>query len=97
MRLVHDDGKPFVATGWFAGGYVTCWIGFSVIATFVQWALDRALLLTPMMASASQPLGGIVLICVGLYQWTPLKNACLTQCQSPLFLFNGTGAFVRTR
>jgi predicted metal-binding membrane protein len=48
-----------------------------------------------MMASTSQLLGGIVLICVGLYQWTPLKSACLAQCQSPLFFIQQHGGFRR--
>jgi predicted metal-binding membrane protein len=37
-----------------------------------------------MMGSAAPQLGGIVLIAAGVYQWTPLKNACLSHCRSPL-------------
>jgi predicted metal-binding membrane protein len=29
-------------------------------------------------------LAGIILIAAGLYQWTPLKQACLRRCRSPL-------------
>ena len=29
----------------------------------------------------------------GLYQWTPLKNACLSQCQSPLIFIARHGGF----
>jgi hypothetical protein len=42
-----------------------------------QWALTRLALLTPMMATSSAVLGGILLIAVGLYQWTPLGWARL--------------------
>jgi predicted metal-binding membrane protein len=28
--------------------------------------------------------GGLLLLAAGAYQFTPLKNACLAQCQSPL-------------
>ena len=28
--------------------------------------------------------GGVILLLAGAYQWLPLKNACLTQCRSPL-------------
>jgi predicted metal-binding membrane protein len=83
-RQAAMDGKPFAATAWFAGGYLLAWTGFSLGATSAQWALERASLLTPMMASASNILGGVVLIIAGLYQWTPLKEACLSNCQSPL-------------
>jgi len=30
-----------------------------------------------MMGSATPLIGGVVLIVTGVYQWTPLKNACL--------------------
>ena len=42
-----------------------------------QWAIERAALLDSEMASASNMLGGIVLIAAGVYQWTPLKDVCL--------------------
>ena len=60
------------------------WAAFSLLATTPQWALDRALLLSPVMATTSVALAGLVLIAAGLYQWTPLKQACLRQCRSPL-------------
>ena len=37
-----------------------------------------------MMMSTSPVLGGILLIAAGLFQWTPLKYACLSRCRSPL-------------
>jgi len=86
-------GKPFAATTWFVGGYLLAWIAFSLAATSAQWALERAALLTPMMTSASNILGGIVLIIAGLYQWTPLKEACLFQCQTPLAFILRHGGF----
>ena len=57
---------------------------FSVAATLLQWSLARAALLSPMMVSASPWLGGAILITAGVYQWTPLKNVCITHCRSPL-------------
>jgi predicted metal-binding membrane protein len=87
------DGKPFGATAWFVGGYLMGWIAFSLAATSAQWALERAALLTPMMVSASNTLGGVVLIVAGLYQWTPLKEACLFYCQAPLTFLLRYGGF----
>jgi predicted metal-binding membrane protein len=87
------DGRPFAATAWFAGGYLLAWTAFSLAATSAQWALERATLLTPMMVSASNILGGVVLIVAGLYQWTPLKEACLSHCQAPLTFILGHGGF----
>jgi predicted metal-binding membrane protein len=92
-RQAATDGKPFAATAWFATGYFLAWIGFSCAATSTQWALERATLLTPMMASASYILGGVLLIVVGLYQWTPLKEACLSNCQAPFAFILRHGGF----
>jgi predicted metal-binding membrane protein len=83
-RQASARGKPLAATGWFATGYLLIWVGFALVATTAQWALDRTALLDLKMASANQVFGGIVLIAAGIYQWTPLKDICLAQCQSPL-------------
>ena len=45
------------------------------------------------MAAASGILSGIVLILAGLYQWTPLKDACLRQCRTPLQFIQQYGGF----
>jgi predicted metal-binding membrane protein len=65
-------------------GYLAVWSLFSVGAVVLQFLLERAALLSPMMESTSIVLAGAILIMAGLYQWTPLKSSCLTQCQSPL-------------
>jgi predicted metal-binding membrane protein len=92
-RQAQAGGKPFAATGWFAAGYFLVWTGFSLAATTVQWRFERSALLDSQMASVSNVLGGIVLILAGLYQWTPLKDACLAQCQTPLGFLMRHGGF----
>jgi predicted metal-binding membrane protein len=94
-RQAKTDGKPFAATGWFAAGYLLTWISFALVATVAQWALEQYALLTPMMESASHFFGGIVLIAAGLYQWTPFKDVCLRQCQSPWLFIQNRGGFRR--
>jgi predicted metal-binding membrane protein len=86
-------GKPFAATGWFAAGYLLAWAGFSLAATLVQWVLERQALLDARMASGNVLLGALVLIAAGIYQWTPIKNACLAQCQSPFRFLMSHGGF----
>jgi predicted metal-binding membrane protein len=86
-------GKPFAATGWFVAGYLLAWAGFSLAATLVQWVLEREALLDTRMASANVLLGAAVLIAAGVYQWTPIKNACLAQCQSPFRFLMSHGGF----
>ena len=86
-------GKPLAATGWFAAGYFLAWAGFSLGATVVQWMLERRALLDARMTSANVLLGAVVLIAAGIYQWTPLKSACLAHCQSPMRFLMAHGGF----
>lgn len=68
----------------FSGGYIAVWTLFSIGATLMQWGLQSAALLSPMMVSSSVGLGAALLIAAGIYQFTPLKDACLKHCQSPI-------------
>lgn len=90
------EGRPFPSVAWFAGGYFLAWIAFSLVATSLQWALERGALLTPMMAGSSNVVGGVLLILAGLYQWTRLKDVCLSQCQAPLGFILSHGGFPET-
>ena len=77
-------GGLYSLTAVFASGYLALWVVFSLAATALQAALEAASLLSPMMEATSIYLAGAVLICAGLYQWTPLKQSCLQHCRSPL-------------
>jgi predicted metal-binding membrane protein len=79
--------SPFVEAWTFLGGYLLIWAGFSLVAALAHWGLERVGLLSMAMASTSAVLGGVILLAAGLYQFTPIKSACLRYCQSPvLFL-----------
>ena len=78
-------GEPYVPMALFAAGYLLAWAGFSLAATLLQEALERANLLSPMdMTTNSRLLGGLLFLAAGLYQFTPMKLACLRLCRSPL-------------
>ncbi len=83
-RKQRSQGSPFVFTGVFAAGYLIIWGAFSLLATGFQWGLERVGVLSAMMASTSGFLGGFLLIAGGVYQFTPLKHACLRHCRSPI-------------
>ena len=83
-RRRREQQAPYAPTGVFLLGYLVVWAGFSVLATAAQWALHSASLLSPSMAGTSPLLGGGLLLAAGIYQWTPLKHACLSKCRSPL-------------
>jgi predicted metal-binding membrane protein len=92
-RQTEAQGTPFAATVWFAAGYLFVWIAFALLATLVQWALERTALLDPWMASTSSVLVAFVFVVAGSYQWTRLKDACLTQCQRPFAFLMRHGGF----
>ncbi|UVK37763.1 DUF2182 domain-containing protein [Mesorhizobium sp. AR10] len=78
---IQDKLAP---TGMFVAGYLLVWLGFAVAAAALHWLLEReAIVSTTTMSSQSRWLSGIVLIAAGLYQLSPLKNACLSHCRTP--------------
>ena len=68
----------------FAGAYLLVWIGYSALAAGAQWALQASGMLTPMIVSSSERLTAGLLILAGVYQLTPLKQACLRRCRTPV-------------
>ncbi|HET6972136.1 MAG TPA: DUF2182 domain-containing protein [Phenylobacterium sp.] len=78
-------GATGLAPTWaFAAGYLLIWLAFAVAAAALQWALQRAgLISAAMMGSQSRWLSAGVLAIAGLYQLSPLQGACLDHCRSP--------------
>ncbi len=66
-------------------GYLTAWFAFGAVAAALQFGLEHASVVTPVMGKLrSATAGGATLVGAGLFQLTPLKTACLTKCRSPL-------------
>ena len=84
MRKEKEKGAPYVPTGVFALGYAVMWAAFSGVATGAQWGLESIGLLSAMMVGTSTVFGAVLLIAAGIWQLTPLKQACLKHCRSPI-------------
>lgn len=82
-RKASGQGTPVAPAGIFTAGYIFMWTAFSLGATLLQWGLDRAALLSPMMVAASPVFSALLLIGAGVYQFLPVKQSCLENCQSP--------------
>ncbi|MBL8574004.1 MAG: DUF2182 domain-containing protein [Hyphomicrobiaceae bacterium] len=82
------NGGRSASVAVLAGGYLTVWFGFAVVATLAQWGLTAARTLSPAMAPASLILAGSTLIAAGIYQFTPAKYACLARCRTPAAFFS---------
>jgi len=92
-RQTGGQGRLLTATVWFAVGYFLVWAAFSALATLVQWGLERTALLDHSMATSSKVLGGCLFVAAGTYEWTRLKEICLTQCQKPFEFVMSHGGF----
>ncbi len=92
-RQTEAQSRPLAATVWFAVGYFLVWIAFALLATLVEWAFERTMLLDFTMATTSTVVGGLLFVAAGSYQWTRLKDACLTQCQTPFAFLMRQGGF----
>ena len=73
--------------GILVAGYLTVWLGFSVLAGALQMALFSAGLVSPFGDSLSVWLSAGLLVLAGVYQFSPVKEACLSKCRAPLTFF----------
>ena len=77
-----------VAPLWlFTTSYLTMWAFFCAAMVALQLSFANSVQLSDMYAVVNRPLGGIILLLAGAYQFTPLKQGCLTRCQTPLHYF----------
>ena len=82
-RKAERESNPVAPVALFVLGYVVVWTTFSLGAATLQWGFDQTALLSPMMVSTSPLLGASLLVLAGIYQLTPVKEACLEKCRSP--------------
>lgn len=73
--------------GALVAGYLAVWLGFSVLAGGLQMALFGAGLVSAFGDSLSVWLSAGLLMVAGLYQFSPVKEACLSKCRAPLTFF----------
>ncbi len=73
--------------GLLLGGYLLVWLGFAVLATGAQLALAEGGLLNPLGESVNIWLTAFLLAGAGIYQFSTLKDACLSKCRRPLTFF----------
>jgi predicted metal-binding membrane protein len=81
-------GEPVVSPLVLTAGYITVWLGVAPLLTLLQILLARAGELN-VMAVANPYMAGVMFLAAGLYQFSALKHACLSQCQHPFRFFFG--------
>ena len=78
VREIRGGDGAIAQTWVFLAGYLAVWLLFSIVAAGAQ-----RLVTGPSMALDDRYAQGAVLIAAGLYQLSPLQNACLSRCRSP--------------
>lgn len=87
MRRRAGQGAPFVSSALFLSGYLLAWVAFSAAAAFAQGVLFRAAVLDGRTLAIGPWAGAAVLIAAAVFQLSPAKNACLSQCRAPVGYF----------
>ena len=72
----QSGGAPIV----FITGYLLVWSAIGAVAYLVVQALQGGL---PAGSVTALRVGAVLLVVAGVYQLTPLKQACLRHCRSP--------------
>jgi predicted metal-binding membrane protein len=80
LAVSRRKGRGFVPTAVFVLGYLTVWTAIGLVPMAAFLAFERLTTGAPWLPW----LAGAVLIGAGVYQFTPLKTACLRACQNPL-------------
>jgi predicted metal-binding membrane protein len=83
-RRASAEGRLYGSAGSFAAGYLLAWAAFSLVAVVAQWRMVETEVLSSMMHVESGALAGAFLVAAALWQFTPLKQVCLTHCRSPI-------------
>lgn len=86
LKKIGSEGKKALSyTYLFLFGYLIIWAIFSLIACIIHKFFDTSSITdAAMMQLKSVQFSGILLITAGVYQFTPLKNACLEKCRTPI-------------
>ncbi len=86
-ETARRKGEETGRTVLFTLGFIAVWFAFGVLASALQYALHNEAWLTPAGKSANLQMSAALFVLAGIYQWTPLKAACVSRCRSPMSFF----------
>lgn len=80
----REQGLPFAPAWVFVAGYVALWTLTGSVGYAADMAIQSLPEQIPALRAYGMVIGGLTLVGAGLYQLTPLKYLCLSQCRSPM-------------
>jgi predicted metal-binding membrane protein len=76
--------RPTAARAGFMAGYLAVWVAFAGLALLGDAAVDALVAGWAWLAARPGLVLGATLVVAGAFQFSPLKNACLTACRNPV-------------
>jgi predicted metal-binding membrane protein len=73
----------YVPTWIFVLGYIVLWSAAGIVAFVIASLADRAAQESEWVRDNAARIGGLILVIAGVYQLSPLKDKCLSQCRTP--------------
>ena len=83
-RIAARRGNGRVAPILFSAGYIGVWAAAGIGAFFADYVVHSLVERSRYLHDHELIITGAVVLCAGVYQFTPLKDACLRSCRSPL-------------
>ena len=83
-KIEHKGAMLILRVGLFAGSYFALWGVFALIAALAQLGLRGSAMFSHDGATAGPLAAGVLLLIAGGYQFTKLKEACLSKCRQPM-------------
>ncbi len=87
VETAMRGGRKITSVLYLMAGYSVIWLGFSLMATFLQIFLFESGALTRGLLPVTPLIGAGALFLAGAYQFSSLKQACLTKCRKSFSFF----------
>ena len=82
-RVSAAQPRARAARSAFVASYIVVWVGFGAAAFLFDTVVHATVDASPWLLAHASVIAGGTLIVAGLFQLSPLKEACLRQCRNP--------------
>jgi predicted metal-binding membrane protein len=83
-RLTRSRGNRWQLIALLIAGYLAVWLTFGILAHVGDLFVHQFVRQVAWLEANTWAIGAVALAVAGLYQFAPLKYACLDKCRSPL-------------
>ena len=85
----RQSGRAAVPTSLFVAAYLAVWASFGLLAYLVAVGAEALLGGSMWVMENGGRVAGALVLLAGIYQLSPVKDACLARCRSPLSFMLG--------